>query len=193
MCLCSVAHHVQLFVTPWTIACQAPLSMGFPRQEYWSGFPFSSPKDLPHPGIKPASPALQVDSLPVSHQGSPKLVCRWIELSRVQTRTGGLQGRELGARELERQFALCVFFSVMPCKYITYEKTNALKVKTQRNLTFPSNVLGVRRQPATWSLGPSDACWKSYQSTLGNPSFSFFVFAAHKTSCLTQNTGGIQS
>ena len=71
-CCCLVAHHVQLFVTPWTIACQAPRSMGFPRQEYWSGFPFSSPKDLPHPGIKPASPALQVDSLPVSHQGSQK-------------------------------------------------------------------------------------------------------------------------
>ena len=49
---------VQLFVTPWTIAHQAPLSMGFPRQEYWSGLPFPSPGDLPDSGIKPASPAL---------------------------------------------------------------------------------------------------------------------------------------
>ena len=46
---------VQLFVTPWTVALQAPLSMGFPRQEYWSGFPFPSPGDLLNPGIKPTS------------------------------------------------------------------------------------------------------------------------------------------
>ena len=51
------------FVTTWTIAHQAPLSMGFPRQEYWSRLPFPSPEDLPDPGIEPASPALQVDSL----------------------------------------------------------------------------------------------------------------------------------
>ena len=47
---------VQLFVTPWTVAHQAPLSMGFPRQEYWSGLPFPSPGDLTEPGIKPESP-----------------------------------------------------------------------------------------------------------------------------------------
>ena len=45
-------------MTPWTVACQASLSMGFPKQEYWSGLPFPSPGDLPNPGIKPASPAL---------------------------------------------------------------------------------------------------------------------------------------
>ena len=49
--------------TPWTVACQAPLSMRFSRQEYWSGWPFPSPGDLPDPGIEPRSPALQVDSL----------------------------------------------------------------------------------------------------------------------------------
>ena len=50
--------------TPWTVACQAPLSMGFSRQAYWSGFPFPSPGDLPDLGIEPGSPALQADSLP---------------------------------------------------------------------------------------------------------------------------------
>ena len=54
---------VGLFVTLWTIAHQAPLSMGFSRQEYWSGLPFSSPEDLPDPGIEPKSPALQADAL----------------------------------------------------------------------------------------------------------------------------------
>ena len=50
--------------TPWTVVCQAPLSMGFSRQEYWSGLPFLSPGDLPDPGIEPGSSALQSDSLP---------------------------------------------------------------------------------------------------------------------------------
>ena len=55
---------VQLFATPWTVARQAPLSMEFPSQEYWSRLPFPSPEDLPDPGIEPRSPALQADSLP---------------------------------------------------------------------------------------------------------------------------------
>ena len=50
--------HVRLFATPWTATCQASQSMGFPRQEYWSGLPFPPPRDLPDPGIKPMSPAL---------------------------------------------------------------------------------------------------------------------------------------
>ena len=50
--------------TPWTVACQAPLSTGFSRQEYWSGLPFPSPGDIPDPGIEPRSSALQADSLP---------------------------------------------------------------------------------------------------------------------------------
>ena len=50
--------HVRLFATPWTVAHQASLSLGFPRQEYWNGLPFSPPGDLPDPGIKPAFPAL---------------------------------------------------------------------------------------------------------------------------------------
>ena len=55
--VCSVLSRVRLFVTPWTIACQAPLSMRFPRQEHWSGLPFPPPGDLPDPGIEPKSVA----------------------------------------------------------------------------------------------------------------------------------------
>ena len=58
VCMLSHFSRVQLFVTPWTVACLAPLSMGFSRQEYWSGLPCSPPRDLPNPGIKPISPAL---------------------------------------------------------------------------------------------------------------------------------------
>ena len=59
------------FVALWTVAHQAPLSMGFSRQGYWSGLPFPTPGDLPDPRIEPVSPvspALQADSLPLSHQ-----------------------------------------------------------------------------------------------------------------------------
>ena len=65
---------VRLFATPWTVACQAPLSMGFSRQEYWSGLPFPSPGDLPDPGIEPGSPALQADALTSEPPGKPKVV-----------------------------------------------------------------------------------------------------------------------
>ena len=58
-------------VTSWTIACQAPLSTEFSRQEYWSGLSFPSPEDLPDPGIKPGSPALQAESLPTELPGKP--------------------------------------------------------------------------------------------------------------------------
>ena len=65
-----------ILMTPWTVACQTPLSMGFPRQEYWSGLPFPSPGNLPNPEIKPGCPALQVNSLPeFAHQGSPSNIC----------------------------------------------------------------------------------------------------------------------
>ena len=61
---------VQLFATPRIVAHQASLSMGFSQHEHWSGLPFSSPRDLPDPGIEPGSPALQADSLSFELQGS---------------------------------------------------------------------------------------------------------------------------
>ena len=61
----------QLFVTPWTVAYQAPPSMGFSRQEYWSEVPFPSPGNLPSPGNEPGSPALQADALPSEPPGKP--------------------------------------------------------------------------------------------------------------------------
>ena len=77
MCVCvcvCVLSHVQLFTTPWTVACQAALSMEFSRQEYWSGLPFPSPGIFPAQGSNLSLLHLldwQVDSLPLSHLGSP--------------------------------------------------------------------------------------------------------------------------
>ena len=65
---------VQLFVAPWTVAHQAPPSMGFSRQEYWSGLPLPSPGDLPDPGIEPGSPALEADVLTSKPPGKPKVI-----------------------------------------------------------------------------------------------------------------------
>ena len=73
-CCCFPLSCILLFVTPCTLAHQAPLSMDFPRQEYWSGLPFSPPGIESDPGIEPTSPALQADSLSLSHHRSP----RWI-------------------------------------------------------------------------------------------------------------------
>ena len=66
--------HVRLSAAPWTVAYQASLSMGFSRQEYWSGLPFPSPGDLPNPGIKPESPALEADALTSEPPGKPRTV-----------------------------------------------------------------------------------------------------------------------
>ena len=74
-CMLSCFSRVQVFVTPWTTVCQPPLSMGFSRQEYWSGLPGRPPGDLPDPGMErvSCSPELPVDSLPLSYWEAPGL------------------------------------------------------------------------------------------------------------------------
>ena len=67
---------IRFFVTPWTVAHQASLSMGFPRQEYWSGLPSPFPGDHPEPGIEPESPAWQADSLTAELPGKPPFTIR---------------------------------------------------------------------------------------------------------------------
>ena len=86
VCVCLVAQLCPTRATPWTVTCQAPLSMGFSRQEYWCGFPFLFPGDLPNPGIEPRSPALQADSLPTELQGKP---CHrvWLRSTSVDARS----------------------------------------------------------------------------------------------------------
>ena len=86
--------HVRLFVTlsPWTVAHQAPPSMGFSRQEYWSGLPFPSPGDHPNPGIEPRSPTLQADALTSGPPGKPCMttgktitLTRWTFVGKVMS------------------------------------------------------------------------------------------------------------
>ena len=64
---------LQLFSTPWAVARQVPPSMGYSRQEYWSGLPFPSPGDIPNPGIEPGSPTMRAESLPSEPPEKPKV------------------------------------------------------------------------------------------------------------------------
>ena len=78
---------VRLFATPWTVAYQASPSMGFSRQEYWSGLPFPSPGDLPDPGIEPGPPELEADALTSEPPGKPltrlwgRVIFKYLKLS----------------------------------------------------------------------------------------------------------------
>ena len=76
-------------MTPWTVVYQGPLSMGFSRQEYWSGLPFPSPGDLPNPGIKPGSPALGADALPSEPPGKPPVGLKHEEEEESEQMRGG--------------------------------------------------------------------------------------------------------
>ena len=84
---CLVAKSCPTLATPWPIAYQASQSMGFSRQEYWSGLPFPSPGDLLNPGTEPRSPALQADSLPTELQGKPNTLVLLIFLHIMKEKT----------------------------------------------------------------------------------------------------------
>ena len=82
----SVAKSCLTLATPWTVACQVPLSLGFSRQEYWSGLPFPSPGDLPNPGVKPKSPSLQADSLGTELPGKSYIFVYILKFSKATFR-----------------------------------------------------------------------------------------------------------
>ena len=88
--------HIRLFATPWAVAHQASPSMGFSRQEYWSGLPVPPPGDLPNPGIEPWSPALQADALTSEPPGKPQEGSLKKERS-FQTPGNALSGRTVAS------------------------------------------------------------------------------------------------
>ena len=139
-CVLSRFSHVWLFATLCPVTCQTPLSMGFSRQEYWSGLPCPPPGDLPHPGIElgsPASSASQADSLLLNHQGSPTILypfCQiklwnlswhlhlfqfrdslllWSQLSGQELGLSLGQVLLLGAPEASHNWASCLLFHIL--------------------------------------------------------------------------------
>ena len=109
-CVCQSLSRIRLFVSPWTVAHQVPLSMGFSRQEYWSRLPFPSPGDLPKPGIEPRSPTLL--SEPPGKSFPPEgIVYNALKWSDFCPQTGGVSafpGQYLDFCERSLQSALCV-------------------------------------------------------------------------------------
>ena len=139
--VCAQFHsHVRLFAIPWTVAHQAPLSMGFPKQEYWSGLPFPSPGDLHNPGIKLESPALAGRFFTTKPPGKPILTRRWSQ----------------------RVVWLFTVLEKCPVLQNGFENLNGNRgqVKSQYALGFPGGQT-VKHPPAVWetwvqSLGSKD-------------------------------------
>ena len=140
VCVCKLLSRSQFFVTPWVITCQAPLSMGFSRQEHWSGFPFPSPGDLPNPRIKPGSPTLQADSLPAEPLGKHK-ECQTI--SKMNSTNQIMLGNFLVNYVM---CGLCIHSSSLECRLfsffmITYDSTMNFFVNfaycAQVSVSFP--------------------------------------------------------
>ena len=99
----------QTLWNPWTVACQAPLSMGFSKQKYWNGLPCPPPGDLLDPGMEsgsPASPALQVDSLSLSHQESPSeyTVHQWCKQLQTSEKKRSRRQQDLGTQKQDSQW-----------------------------------------------------------------------------------------
>ena len=91
---CCITSENQLFATPWTVAYQAPPSVGFSRQEYWSGLPCPSPGELSDPGIEPRSPASQADALPSELPGKPNSENQWMWLYHIRPSWGAMALRQ---------------------------------------------------------------------------------------------------
>ena len=130
---------VWLFTTPWTVTYQAPPTMGFSRQEYWSGLTFPSPGDLPNPGIKPRTPAWQADALPYEPPG--KLVTRESQVKPNNTGVGSLsllQGIYL-TQESNR--------GLLHCRRILYTKYFP---RTQEQKNEQDSVLVLKKLILVW-------------------------------------------
>ena len=113
-------NHVWFFTTPRTINWQAPLSMGFSKQEYWSGFPCSPQGDLPNPGIKTASPALQVFLYPLSHLKSPRSILNlWAKISNQFGLVHGLPTPPVVSRNIKTFYSRETLFSVSAPPWIS--------------------------------------------------------------------------
>ena len=122
--MCELLSHVWLHATPWTVACQAPLSMEFSRQEYWSGLQIPTPGDLSHPGTEFRSPALQADSLLSELQGksvsseitNPTPFILSVNYKLALTKS-------IANDWTTKAFAICLYRDWTPCHYSCWSST----------------------------------------------------------------------
>ena len=137
----------RLFATPWTAGHQAPQSMKFSRQGYWSGSPFPSPGGLPNPGIEPGSPALQADSLPTELQWKPKVKAKSLSLVRLFATPWTVAHQAPPSMGFSRQeywsgLALKFLIYIQQCHTIKQEQK--VIIKSTFHSTFPvSNLTSI--------------------------------------------------
>ena len=149
---------VPFFATPWTVVCQAPLSMGFPGPEYWSGLPFPSPGDLPNPGIKPRSPALQVYTLTSEPPGK---LFKHVQFSSVQSLSH-------------------VWLFVTP--WITAHQAS-LSITNSQSLLKLTSIESVSHPAISSSVVPFSSCPKSFPASGSFPMSQLFAWGGH-VSCV---------
>ena len=131
-CVCAqLLGCLQLFATPWTIACQAPLSMEFSRQEYWSGLPFPSPGDLPDPVIEPRSPTLQADALTSEPPGKPYMILPLLGIYLMEVKTS-IRKDICTSRFIAALFTIARKFKQLKCQIRVLRKGGK---NTQKNCT----------------------------------------------------------
>ena len=130
---------VRVFATPWTVAYQAPPSMGFSRQEYWSGVPFPSPGDLPDPGIEPGSPTFQADALTSEPPGKP----RGLSIVTLNLRNYDLKVKPISLqKDFSKDFTtLCVCFESLSLPSLFFFGGGRISVNVIQD-TFPIRNLG---------------------------------------------------
>ena len=137
--------HVQLFATPWTIDNQAPLFMEFSRQECWSGLPFPSPEDLPHPGIKLRFSTLQADSLPSEPPGKlfeSRALCKSFliltsEVGKLSLMTWVACKNEYLLKPLLNGRICCIYQWANAGKSLSFFLENSQKTRGLRSVLFP--------------------------------------------------------
>ena len=134
---------VRLFATQWTVACQAPRSMEFSRQEYWRGLPCLPPGDLPNPGIKPSSPALQAGSLLTE---PPGIALYFLYVSQVYLPQLGLGQQEAAAY---RELISLLTASIRPHSHLTGEGAIFRSPSAISGTNF-LRFSPLQKQPETW-------------------------------------------
>ena len=143
--------HVQLFVTPWTVAFWAPLSMWFSRQEYWKGLPFPPLGDLPDSGVEPASPvsaALHVDSLLSDSLGKPEMdLSHWVRTKSIKF------PEENGVANLDRE------------RFLRKDTKNKTQKKKKSQMRYQNWKLVLQKAwLGKWGMEPQT--WKKHSQTL---------------------------
>ena len=131
---------VQFFATPWPVAYQTPPSMGFSRQEYWSGLPFPSPGDLPNPGIETRSPALQADALPSEPPGKSDILKWKYKYFASGFVLKSIQQLPIYLKQMHKMFAVVfeTFNNMTPILFIILSHI-ILSQLSYVSLKFPSN------------------------------------------------------